>query len=134
MVKILIADDDINIIRLLRLTLPESYEILQATDGDETFEKAEMHVPSLILLDINMPRLNGFEVLRKVRQSPKLKKTRVIVITARSDEADRNLAMQLEADAYFAKPFSPLSLLQTVSQLLGEGETMSETIEQGNDG
>jgi CheY-like chemotaxis protein len=48
MVKILIADDDINIIRLLRLTLPESYEILQATDGDETFGKAEMHVPSLI--------------------------------------------------------------------------------------
>ena len=121
MPKVLVADDDTRMLRLLVLTMPSKYEILQATDGEEAVNVALSSVPDIILLDVNMPGLNGFEVLRKIRESIKLVNTRVIMVTARTDEADRSLGMQLGADAYLTKPFSPLSLLQKISQLLGEG-------------
>ena len=121
MPKVLVADDDTRMLRLLVLTMPSGYEILQATDGEEAVNAALSSVPDIILLDVNMPGLNGFEVLRKIRESIKLANTRVILVTARTDEADRSLGMQLGADAYLTKPFSPLRLLQKVTQLLGEG-------------
>ena len=121
MPKVLVADDDTRMVRLLVLTMPSGYEILQATDGEEAVNAALSSVPDIILLDVNMPGLNGFEVLRKIRESIKLANTRVILVTARTDEADRSLGMQLGADAYLTKPFSPLRLLQKVTQLLGEG-------------
>ena len=73
-----------------------------------------------MLLDVNMPGLNGFEVLQRVRSSSKLKKTRVIMVTARSDDVDRNLGMDLGADVYLTKPFSPLALLEEINRILAK--------------
>ena len=120
MVKVVVADDDARMVRLLTMTLPADFEISQALDGEEAVRVAERTVPDLILLDVNMPGLNGFEVLRRVKQSDKLKGTKVILVTARSDEADRYLGTSLGADGYLAKPFSPLMLLERVTQLMGE--------------
>lgn len=118
--KILVADDDVRMSTLLTMTLPGNYEVLQASDGEEAVGLAERSIPDLILLDINMPKLNGFEVLRKIRQNRMLQKTKVIVVTARADDADRQLGLNLGADRYLTKPFSPLKLLATVTELLGE--------------
>jgi len=117
--KILIVDDDVYMTRLLSMTLPGDCEVVQTNKGQDAFALAEQHHPDIILLDINMPGVNGLEVLRKVKQSEKLKATHVILVTASHDEEDQNLARQLGAVAYFAKPFSPLSLLSKVSNLLG---------------
>ncbi len=119
MPKVLVVDDHATMVRLLTMTLPSDYTVAQATNGLEAVEQAEKFVPDLMLLDVNMPGLNGFEVLRKIRESKKLVNTKVIMVTARSEEADRNLAQQLGADVYLTKPFSPLALLEQVSKLLG---------------
>ena len=120
MPKILVADDDPRMVRLITMTVPDTYEVVQATNGTDAIRVAEEFVPDLVLLDVNMPQLNGFEVLRSVRQSPKLTSTKVVMVTARSDETDRNLGKQLGADEYLTKPFSPLALLRTINELLGE--------------
>lgn len=119
MPKVLVVDDHATMVRLLTMTLPSDFTVAQASNGQEGVEQAEKFIPDLMLLDVNMPGLNGFEVLRKVRESKKLTHTKVIMVTARSDEADRNLALQLGADAYLTKPFSPLALLEQVTKLLG---------------
>ncbi|MDP6453502.1 MAG: response regulator [SAR202 cluster bacterium] len=121
MPKVLVADDDSRMVRLLSMTLPAEYDVDQAGDGEEAVKKAEEMVPDLILLDVNMPGLNGFEVLRRVKQMPALAHTKVVMVTARTDEADRFLGTSLGADEYLTKPFSPLMLLQRVTELLGEG-------------
>ena len=120
MAKILVADDDARMVRLLTMTLPGNHEVAEALDGEQAVEMAEKIVPDLILLDVNMPGLNGFEVLRRVKNSPNTRETKVIMVTARSDEADRYLGASLGADVYLAKPFSPLMLLERVNELLGE--------------
>ncbi|MBI4202730.1 MAG: response regulator [Chloroflexi bacterium] len=118
MPKVLVVDDHATMVRLLTMTLPYEYTVSHAASGPEAIELAEEFQPDLMLLDVNMPGLNGFEVLRQVKASKNLSRTKVIMVTARSDEADRNLALQLGADAYFTKPFSPLALLEEVSKLL----------------
>ena len=120
MPRVLVVDDDARMVRLLTMTLPSSYEVTQASDGITAVSVAEKIVPDLMLLDVNMPGLNGFEVLRKVKSSPKLKGTKVIVVTARSDDADHKLALHLGADVFMTKPFSPMALLDRVSKLLGD--------------
>ncbi|MBI4312958.1 MAG: response regulator [Chloroflexi bacterium] len=120
MPKVLVVDDHATMVRLLTMTLPSEYTVSQATNGQEAVEMAEKVAPDLMLLDVNMPGLNGFEVLRKVREIKSLANTKVIMVTARTDESDRNLARQLGADAYLTKPFSPLALLEEVSKLLSK--------------
>jgi two-component system alkaline phosphatase synthesis response regulator PhoP len=119
MSKILVVDDDATMVRLLTMTMPSEFQVIQASDGEKAVKAADEHTPDVILMDLNMPNLNGFEALRKIRQLPKLQDTKIIMITARSDQADKNLAMQLGANAYMTKPFSPLALLDRVNELLG---------------
>ena len=76
MPKVLVADDDSRMVRLLSMTLPSEYDVSQAMDGEEAIKVAEEMIPDLILLDVNMPGLNGFEVLRRVKQMPSLAHTR----------------------------------------------------------
>lgn len=120
MPKILVVEDDRRMLRLLSMTVPEGYELEQATDGEEAVRLVAESLPDLVLLDINLPRVNGFEVLNRLRESGALSATRVIAVTARSDEADRDSAMRLGAKKYLTKPFSPLRLLGIMSDLLGE--------------
>jgi two-component system alkaline phosphatase synthesis response regulator PhoP len=120
MPKVIVADDDPRMVRLLSATLPSDYEVVQATDGAAAIAMAEATLPDLLLLDVNLPGMNGFEVLRRMKESETLRHIRVIMVTARSDEVDRNLGLQTGADAYLTKPFSPLALLEKASELLGE--------------
>ena len=119
MVKILVVDDDARMTRLLTMTLPSEFEVVQASDGQEGFEMAEIHIPDLILMDVNMPGVNGFQLLQQVKQLAKLQNTKVIMVTGRDSDEDQRLGTRLGADAYFTKPFSPLSLLEKINDLLG---------------
>jgi DNA-binding response OmpR family regulator len=119
MPKILVADDNAAMARLVSATLPETYEVVHARDGDEALRKARRFIPDLIILDVNMPGLNGFEVLQKIRSSEGLKHAKVIMVTARDQAGDQAFGIGLGADTYITKPFSPMALLEAVTELLG---------------
>ncbi len=116
--KVLVVDDERMVVRLLILTLPNDYEVRQASDGNAAVAVLEQFVPDLVLLDVDMPGMNGFEVLRHVRQSPRTAHTRAVMITGNTDETYPQRAAELGADGFFTKPFSPLDLLAKVTELL----------------
>ena len=117
--KILLADDDAGLRRLVGTTLgTEDFELFQACDGDEALDAARTHRPELILLDVNMPRKNGFEVCRLLKDDPETAGIRVVMLTARGNDADLALGREAGADEYFVKPFSPVQLLDKVYALL----------------
>lgn len=117
--KVLLADDDAALRRLVGTTLGSSdFTLLHAADGDEALDVARREHPALILLDINMPRRNGFEVCRALKDDPNTARIKVVMLTARANQADREQGRQVGADDYFVKPFSPLQLLDKVYALL----------------
>ena len=119
MAKILIVDDQPTMLRLHIITLPAEHAVSQAADGEKAVRVAEEVVPDLVLLDINMPGLDGFEVLRQIRQNPRLVSTKVIVVSARIEEATRLLALRMGAVDYVTKPFNLLALIERVNAALG---------------
>jgi CheY-like chemotaxis protein len=119
---ILIADDEAHLRLLVRKTLTEDdYRIVEAVDGQEALARARKERPDLVVLDWMMPRLSGLQVLEALRSDPDTASVRVIVLTARSQQIDRSLALQQGISAYLVKPFSPLELIQLVERVL-EGE------------
>ena len=101
--KILIVDDDKNICELLRLYLEkEGYETALAYDGEQALERFSSEKPSLILLDVMMPKMDGWEVCRRVRASSQVP---VIMLTAKGETFDKVLGLELGADDYIVKPF-----------------------------
>jgi DNA-binding response OmpR family regulator len=113
--KLLIADDEASIRGLVRVTLEEnSFEIIEAADGDEALRLAWRERPDLILLDVMMPRLDGLEVCRQLKSDPATKEIVVVLLTAMAQESDRERGLAAGADDYFTKPFSPLALLRMV--------------------
>ncbi len=114
--KILVVDDNPDIRRLLRLSLEDPYEILEAEDGPSALALVRQHLPGLVILDIMMPgAIDGLQVLERIKQTPELQHILVIMLTARGQSRDFQFGMQKGADAYFVKPFSPLVLLQWIS-------------------
>ena len=117
--KILLADDDAGLRRLVGTTLgTEDFELFQACDGEEALSEAREHRPELILLDVNMPKKNGFEVCRLLKDDPNTAAIKVVMLTARGNDADLALGREAGADEYFIKPFSPVQLLDKVYALL----------------
>lgn len=117
--RVLLADDDPSLRRLVGTTLgSEDFELLHAADGDEALEVARREHPGVVLLDVNMPRRNGFEVCRLLKADPATADIRIVMLTARGNDADRQLGREAGADEYFVKPFSPVKLLDTVYALL----------------
>lgn len=115
---ILLADDDPGLRRLIRATLGTTdFRLLDAADGDETLEIARLDSPEIILLDVNMPKLSGIEVCRILKADPATAAIKIIMLTARSAEADKVRAREVGADDYFVKPFSPVELLNKVYSL-----------------
>jgi CheY-like chemotaxis protein len=113
--KLLIADDEASIRGLVRVTLEgSSFEILEAADGEEALQVARTEHPKLILLDVMMPRLDGLEVCRRLRDDPFTKDIVVVLLTAMAQDGDRERGLAAGADDYFTKPFSPLALLRKV--------------------
>lgn len=116
---VLVVDDEQPIVDLVRFTLEdEQVQVVEAADGVQALEVARAHRPDLVFLDVQMPRLDGLEVCRLLRREPGLEHTRIVMLTAASQEADRARGLAAGADEYLTKPFSPLKLLLLVQALL----------------
>ena len=114
--KILVADDDLNICELLRLYMEkEGFEVVMAHDGEEAVAKFESEKPSLILLDIMMPKLDGWQVCRQIRQKSDCP---IIMLTAKGETFDKVLGLELGADDYMIKPFDSKELVARVKAVL----------------
>lgn len=130
---ILVVDDEAPIVEILKFNLTKSgYRVLAAYDGDEGYRLAVSEKPDLILLDVMLPKMDGFEVCKKIREKHS---TPIIMLTARDEEVDKVLGLELGADDYITKPFSVRELLarvkanirRTVSDMQqgGEGELIT---------
>ncbi len=113
---VLVADDDLQLLDLVTLNLElEGYGVLRASDGRQALERIERYHPDLVLLDVMMPRTNGFAVCRQVRECSTVP---IIIITARGQEQDKVRGLDLGADDYLVKPFSVSELLARVRAVL----------------
>lgn len=117
--RILIADDEPNIVASLEFLLQsKDYETCVARDGAEALELVERFQPDLLLLDVMMPLVNGFEVCRTIRGNPAHEGVKIVMLSARGRDAERAQGLALGADAYVTKPFSTQELLAKVGELL----------------
>jgi DNA-binding response OmpR family regulator len=117
--KVLVCDNEEVLRALVRATLaPEGYNIVEAQDGDESVELARSEDPDLIVLDMMMPGRTGVEVLEELRSEERFAETPVVMLTARTQEADRQNASTAGADRFLPKPFSPVELASVVEELL----------------
>ena len=118
-IKLLIADDEANILLSLEYLMKrEGFEVLVARDGQEALELLQREHPRLVLLDVMMPRRNGFEVCQALRADDTLKDTRVLMLTAKGRDTDVAKGLAMGADAYVTKPFGTRELVQKVRELL----------------
>ena len=117
--RILICDDDPLLIELMSFRLQaKGFDVITATDGEEALAKVASDQPSLVVLDAMMPRLDGFEVLSRMKSDADVAHIPVIVLTARKGEKDIVSALERGADDYLVKPFIPEELLARLSKLL----------------
>ncbi|MEW6278489.1 MAG: response regulator [Candidatus Eremiobacterota bacterium] len=118
---ILVADDEPFVLRSLEFILKkEGYRVLTAVDGQEALDKAVQERPDLLLLDIQMPRMDGNTVCRTLREDPERKDVYIVMITAKGQEADRIQSLESGANEYITKPFSPRKVITRVKEILGE--------------
>ena len=116
--KILIVDDDKNIVQLVKLTLGTDYDYAEAYNGHDAIEKAKKERPNLILLDIMMPGMDGYEVCHKLRADPETKDILVAMLSAKKEDHDILEGIDVGAIAYITKPFSPVELQEKIDELL----------------
>ena len=122
--RILVVDDEANIVDILRFNLQrEGYEVLAAYDGKDGLEKARTQSPDLILLDVMLPEMDGFQVCEELRKTDRL--TPIIMLTAREEERDRVMGLELGADDDVVKPFSVRELLARVRTNVRRQEVLS---------
>ncbi len=118
--RILVVDDELSIIKLLRANLEaRDYEVLAAVDGAEALHTIEMELPDLIILDIMMPKVDGFEVCRRLREWSQVP---IIMLSARGDENDKVKCLDVGADDYITKPFGASELIARVRAVLRRTE------------
>ncbi|MFM2231015.1 MAG: hypothetical protein RL607_2273 [Bacteroidota bacterium] len=119
MKKILIVDDEPNIVMTLEYTFKKNnFEVFIARDGQEALEILKTQYPDLIILDIMMPLVDGFETLQNIRQNEQLNHCKVIFLSAKNKESDIEKGLALGADAYLTKPFSLKKVVEQVNDLL----------------
>ncbi|HEY3107252.1 MAG TPA: response regulator [Chloroflexota bacterium] len=117
--KILLVDDDDMVRDLVAATLKGGdYQLLQAADGGKGLELAREHRPDIVFLDVNMPVMDGVSVCQAIKSDPATANVTVIMLTALGQEVDKDRARRAGADGYFTKPFSPLTLLRRVDEVL----------------
>jgi DNA-binding response OmpR family regulator len=125
---ILIADDEMHILLLIEQSIEEledeGVEILTVNNGEEALDTARRRHPDVILLDVMMPKMNGFEVCEAIRQDASIGDTHIILLTAKGQEYDRRRGEEVGANRYVTKPFDPDELLALVRSALGlDGDT-----------
>jgi two-component system alkaline phosphatase synthesis response regulator PhoP/two-component system response regulator VicR len=126
--KILAVDDEKHIVRLVQVNLErQGYEVVTANDGREALEKVESERPDLVVLDVMMPYMDGFEVLQNLRRNPSTRDIPVIMLTAKAQDADVFRGWQSGVDCYLTKPFNPMELISFVKRIF-------KSMEDGTDG
>jgi two-component system, OmpR family, alkaline phosphatase synthesis response regulator PhoP len=116
--KILAVDDERHIVRLVEVNLARAgYQVVTAFDGREALQKVGSENPDLIVLDVMMPYMDGFEVLRNLKANPETRDIPVIMLTAKAQDADVFRGWQSGVDCYLTKPFNPMELLTFVKRI-----------------
>lgn len=122
---VLVVDDEPRMIRFIRMNLElEGYQVVEAGNGIEALDQVRKHLPDLVIMDVMMPKMDGFETLRLLRE---ISTVPVILLTVKSDEEDRILGLELGADDYITKPFSPRELVSRVFAVLRRADWPSPT-------
>ena len=120
--RVLIVDDEPNIVASLEFLMRgDEYDVAVARNGEEALLLAEQFRPDLVLLDVMMPRRSGFEVCRQIRENPALRDMKIVMLTARGRDVEREKGLKSGANAYVTKPFSTKELMITVRGLLPGG-------------
>jgi DNA-binding response OmpR family regulator len=118
--KVLVVDDEPFICRSLSFVLrKDDYEVFEARDGEEALEVIRTEKPDLVFLDVMMPKMNGFDVVRAVRAEEHLADILIVLLTAKGQDADRQTGEDAGANDYMTKPFSPTKILERARSLLG---------------
>ena len=120
MQSVLVVEDQADIRKLIRMSLEtEPYELHEASDGVSALALARQHRPKLVLLDVMMPGdLNGLQVCQRIKTDPDLAHAKVLLLSARGQDSDRQAGVDVGADEYLTKPFSPMHLIATVERLM----------------
>jgi len=117
--KVLVVDDDPYILMSLEFLMKKNgYDVMVARNGTEALELVEKQVPHLVLLDIMMPDVDGYEICRYIKKSPELKHTKVVFMSAKTKEADILKGYDLGASLYITKPFSTRELVKQIKELM----------------
>jgi DNA-binding response OmpR family regulator len=117
---VLVVDDEPFICRSLSFVLRKgNYNVLEARNGEEALQAISAERPDLVFMDVMMPKINGFDVCRMVKQDPELAATPIILLTAKGQDSDREVGLQSGAFDYMTKPFSPTRILERAREILG---------------
>ena len=121
--RILVVDDEPEAVELIEFNLKQSaYTVSTAADGADALKKARSQPPDLIVLDVMLPEMDGFEICKTLRLDPSTTKVPIIMLTAKAAEIDRVLGLELGADDYLTKPFSTRELLLRIKKILARGQ------------
>jgi two-component system alkaline phosphatase synthesis response regulator PhoP len=135
-IRVLIVDDEPDIVDLLKYNLQSNgYDCLVANNGEKALDLVEKHKPDLVLLDVMMPKMDGMEVCRRIKENPKLSDTFIIFLTARGEEYSEIAGFELGADDYITKPIKPRLLVSRIKAVLKrkfESGGLDSTIKVGN--
>lgn len=122
--RILVVEDEEYVRGLLRLTIERAgYQVIEAPDAEEALTLLVEERPNLILLDIQLPGMNGFELCTRLKTDPMRRQIPVLMLTALSEEAEREQGLKAGADGYVVKPFGPFALLNRIRSVLGDEPT-----------
>ena len=117
--RILIVEDEVQMVEMVKIRLETNgYDVLAAYDGEEGLDKARKEKPDLIILDLMLPKMDGYKVCGLLKKDARYSSIPVIMFTARAQEEDTKLGKELGADAYITKPFEPQILLSRIQELL----------------
>ncbi|MGE3173640.1 MAG: response regulator transcription factor [Planctomycetota bacterium] len=118
---VLVVDDEPFICRSLSFVLRKgNYNVVEARNGDEALAAIREHRPDLVFMDVMMPKKSGFEVCEAVKKDPELQGTKIILLTAKGQDSDREVGRQAGADDYMTKPFSPTKILERAREMLAD--------------
>ena len=128
---VLVVDDEKDLVDLVKYHLEKSgLKCLEARDGESALQVAKDRTPDLVVLDLMLPGLDGLEVCRKLRKDPKTANVAIIMLTAKAEEVDRIVGLEMGADDYMVKPFSPRELVARIKAVLRRGQSQESNAVQ----
>ena len=117
--KVLVVDDEPHIVNLIKMTLEDKYDVLEAYSGTQAVDLVKKTTPDLVVLDLMMPHVDGFKTCQLLRGLPQTKRTPIMILSAKSQITDKFRSVNAGADDYMVKPFDPQDLLKRIAANLG---------------